>query len=117
MVKHPLKYHGDVLLREYDYDTVIGNNEKSLPELSGHDLDEIIDESFTNPKFAWSGGKELLTFWASGIDRCRTSCGCGMSIKFDLQKSQLILQTTTQQSSKFQPRLWAQVAGSGTVAL
>ena len=31
-------------------------------ELSGHELDEIIDETLTNPKFKWNGKDGLASF-------------------------------------------------------
>jgi hypothetical protein len=36
-------------------------------ELSGHELDEIIDESLTNPSFSWRGAAGLASFL--GLDQ------------------------------------------------
>ena len=45
--QRPAWYRGEKLIKSLDTE-ICG-------ELSGHELDEIIDEILTNPKFEWNG--------------------------------------------------------------
>ncbi len=52
--QRPAWYRGEKLIKSLDTE--------SCGELSGHELDEIIDEILTNPKFKWNGKDGLASF-------------------------------------------------------
>ena len=71
-------------------------------ELSGHELDEIIDESLTNPYFSWHGAAGLASFLGLDQKALRDMIWTWNGHKIRLYKLQQTLLRSIQKSARSQ---------------